>query len=261
MTEMTAFNVTNINSLNILLSKSNDSGSVSNHPWDFWDSMCPNIRKLNITFRLPLDFYKELEQEEMIEVEFMFEPKEIDNIAPRPYTKWAYIWPAIWQLHQLRSLCIWSDHDSVSSWSVIKERLSFSSYSCYLCIVNADSLSRGKLTSNGVTRTKPGAHTRQPSGQTCSLPARHTASEAVLIGPRDWQSLAETRITDLDRSSQRRGRPEAKGTGPSSFCPAVLDFLLCGSMLSDQILIICILSDPKIKRLPEIYIIQIFNLF
>jgi hypothetical protein len=36
---------------------------------------------------------------------------------------WEHLWPAIFQLEQLQTLCVWLDHDDKSSWSVVKERL------------------------------------------------------------------------------------------------------------------------------------------
>ncbi|KAH8164359.1 hypothetical protein CIB48_g3865 [Xylaria polymorpha] len=59
-----------------------------------------------------------------------------------------------------------------------------------------------------VTRLRPGAYACQPSSQKYSLPARHTASDAVTIGRRLSQDLKrrrEARIPDYDRRQPKEG--------------------------------------------------------
>ncbi|KAI1119804.1 hypothetical protein F5Y10DRAFT_150740 [Nemania abortiva] len=151
MTEITAFNVTDPETLDVLLRRSDKPSNNSNRLWNLWDCTRLNIRKLNLTFRLPLSFYEALEDEgvrnkrssllfsssiewldygawaraflNLTEATNISAASRLMNVASTPFTKWLYFWPAVYRLQQLRSLCIWLDHDDPSSWSSVKERL------------------------------------------------------------------------------------------------------------------------------------------
>ncbi|KAI0415300.1 hypothetical protein F5X98DRAFT_347035 [Xylaria grammica] len=118
--ERTAFNVTDTVTMNVLLSKSDDPGSSSDCPWSFCDHVVPNIRRLNITFRLPVAFYEDLEYGIG---SALSRDRPADNLELTSHSRWAYVWSTIHRLQQLRSLYIWLDHDGRRSWSVVKERL------------------------------------------------------------------------------------------------------------------------------------------
>ncbi|RWA12244.1 hypothetical protein EKO27_g2853 [Xylaria grammica] len=76
--------------------------------------------RLNITFRLPVAFYEELEYGIG---STLSRDHLADNLELTSHSKWAYVWSTIHRLQQLRSLYIWLDHDGRRSWSVVKERL------------------------------------------------------------------------------------------------------------------------------------------
>ncbi|KAI0431604.1 hypothetical protein F5Y09DRAFT_184541 [Xylaria sp. FL1042] len=119
ITEVAAVNVTDLETLGILLSRYSQPNNALNCGWNFWAYTCPdNIRKLNLAFRLPVAFYKELEDETTI-------PATGQQMSSKSTvnTSWVSLWPAIFRLQQLRSLHIWLDHDERSSWSVVKERM------------------------------------------------------------------------------------------------------------------------------------------
>ncbi|KAJ8132581.1 hypothetical protein O1611_g1036 [Lasiodiplodia mahajangana] len=118
MAEKTAFNFTDVETLDLVLQKSDEASGRSNHLWNFWDYARLNVRKINIALRLPVGFYKTLESETAIST-----ADQHMNAASTACTTWATLWPAVCQCQQLRSLCIWLDHDNEYSWSVVKERL------------------------------------------------------------------------------------------------------------------------------------------
>jgi hypothetical protein len=66
VSEATPINVTDLDTLEILLLKPSELGSGLNRPWNLWDYSRPCIRELNIALRLPLTFYKALEEEEAL---------------------------------------------------------------------------------------------------------------------------------------------------------------------------------------------------
>lgn len=117
--ETTAINITDLDTLDVLLPKPDELGSSLNHPWNFWDYIRPGIHKLNVAFRLPLAFYSALEEDE----DLVSAASHHTSAVSTRCTTWMRLWPVVCQLQQLRSLHIWLDHDDRSSWSVVKERL------------------------------------------------------------------------------------------------------------------------------------------
>jgi hypothetical protein len=117
--ETTAIDVTDLDTLDVLLPKPDELGSSLNRPWNFWDYIRPGIHKLNVAFRLPLAFYSALEEDENL---VSAASHQMSAVSTR-CTTWMRLWPAVCQLQQLRSLHIWLDHEDSSSWSVVKERL------------------------------------------------------------------------------------------------------------------------------------------
>ncbi|KAI0813821.1 hypothetical protein GGR55DRAFT_636041 [Xylaria sp. FL0064] len=117
ITEIAAINVTDLDTLSVLLSRRGQLRDALNCGWDFWEYASPdNIRRLNLTFRLPVAFYRMLEYKHM-------NPEQAQRMSAKSTmnTLWASIWPAIFQLGHLRSLHIWLDHDEKRSWSILKE--------------------------------------------------------------------------------------------------------------------------------------------
>ena len=119
MAENKVTNVTDLDTLQVLLQKTDKLDNSLNHPWSLWESTCPGIQKLNITLRLPLAFYRALEEDEVL----VSEAGHDLSVGSVIYATWVGLWSAICQLQRLRSLHIWLDHDDKSSWSVVKERL------------------------------------------------------------------------------------------------------------------------------------------
>ncbi|KAH8162582.1 hypothetical protein CIB48_g5674 [Xylaria polymorpha] len=101
----------------------------------------------------------------------------------------------------------------ITSWSsplLIWLPLGYNNYFCILSVdVNHSIFSRPDASlMSSATRLRPGAYACQPSGQTYSFLARHTASEAVTIGRRlsqDLQRRREAYITDYDRRQPNEG--------------------------------------------------------
>lgn len=114
----TAIIVTDLDTLNVLLLKYNELTSGPNRLWNLWDYTRPSIQKLNVALRLPLAFYRALEEDEALVLAAVHHTSAVSTMR----TTWVRLWPAVCQLQQLRSLHIWLDHDDPSSWSVIKER-------------------------------------------------------------------------------------------------------------------------------------------
>lgn len=112
-------NVTDLDTLQVLLQKTDELDNGLNYPWSLWESIFPGIQKLNVTLRLPLAFYRALEEDEVL----VSEAGHDLSAGSATYATWAGLWSAICQLQRLRSLHIWLDHDDKSSWSVVKERL------------------------------------------------------------------------------------------------------------------------------------------
>ncbi|KFY50453.1 hypothetical protein V495_00253 [Pseudogymnoascus sp. VKM F-4514 (FW-929)] len=119
VSERTAINITDLDTLDVLLQKPFGLSSDLNRPWHFWDYTRPGIRKLGIALRLPLAFYKALQEDE----NFVSVTNHDTSIESNKCATWARLWPAICQLPQLRSLHIWLDHDDRPSWSFVNERV------------------------------------------------------------------------------------------------------------------------------------------
>ncbi|KFY70986.1 hypothetical protein V499_08799 [Pseudogymnoascus sp. VKM F-103] len=117
----TAINVTDIDTLEMLLLKPNELISDSNCAWNLRDYISPRIRKLNIAFRLPLAFYEVLQKDEDEDLVLVVGPHT--RAVSVGCAAWERLWPAICQLPQLRSLHIWLDHDDRPSWSFVNERV------------------------------------------------------------------------------------------------------------------------------------------
>lgn len=119
VTETTAINVTDLDTLDVLLPKPDELLSGPNRPWNLWDYTRPGIHKLNVALRLPLAFYRALEEDEAL----VSVTSHHTSAVSKACSTWVRLWPAVGRLQQLRSLRIWLDHDDPSSWSVVKERL------------------------------------------------------------------------------------------------------------------------------------------
>ncbi|KAI0529940.1 hypothetical protein GGR58DRAFT_495118 [Xylaria digitata] len=65
ITETTVINVTDLDTLGISLRR-DKSWDVLNSSWNFWEHTFNKIRYLNLTFQLPVAFYRELYDEDMI---------------------------------------------------------------------------------------------------------------------------------------------------------------------------------------------------
>ncbi|KAI1277943.1 hypothetical protein F5Y07DRAFT_398089 [Xylaria sp. FL0933] len=128
ITEVAVINVTDIDTLGVLLSRLGRPVNTLDPGWNFWAYTYPdNIRQLNLTFRLPVAFYRKLEDESMDSlIGQQIRAESTDSIS------WVSLWPAIFKLQQLRSLHIWLDHDGKSSWSVVNERMALRHFSAAL---------------------------------------------------------------------------------------------------------------------------------
>ncbi|OBT88931.1 hypothetical protein VE02_02861 [Pseudogymnoascus sp. 03VT05] len=117
----TAINITDIDTLEKWLLKPNERSSDPNCAWDFCDYIGLSIRKLNVSFRLPLAFYEALQKDEDEDLVSVAGPQT--RAVSVACAAWERLWPAICQLPQLRSLHAWLDHDDVPSWSFVNERV------------------------------------------------------------------------------------------------------------------------------------------
>ncbi|KAH7381919.1 hypothetical protein BKA64DRAFT_764190 [Cadophora sp. MPI-SDFR-AT-0126] len=121
MAETTAFNSTDLDTMETLLRLADDRGSGPNLSWSLWNYVRPSIHVLNITLRLPLAFYQELADHETSKSEH----EDCTFTTSVANSTWVGIWQAVCELHHLRRICIWLDHDGPDSWSLVKERLVF----------------------------------------------------------------------------------------------------------------------------------------
>ncbi|OBT57698.1 hypothetical protein VE04_02405 [Pseudogymnoascus sp. 24MN13] len=120
VSEGTAINITDLDTLDVLLQTPFEPSSDLNRPWNFWDYTRPAIHKLNIALRLPLAFYEALQEDENLVLVTNHDTSvELNKCA----SAWARLWQAACQLPQLRSLHIWLDHDDRPSWSFVNERV------------------------------------------------------------------------------------------------------------------------------------------
>ena len=94
----------------------------SNCQWGVWNHMQCRIKKLDISLRLPLAFYRALEDNKIADQTSVIASSTTATVA-RMCRTWTRIWPSLCDLQQLQSIHIWLDHDDPSSWSVIKEKL------------------------------------------------------------------------------------------------------------------------------------------
>lgn len=118
VSERTAINITDLDTLDALLQTSSGLSSDLNRPWNFWNYTSPAIRKLNIALRFPLAFFEALQEDENLVL-----VTNHDTNVELTCATWARLWPAVCQLPQLRSLHIWLDHTDKHSWSFVKERV------------------------------------------------------------------------------------------------------------------------------------------
>jgi hypothetical protein len=120
VSEGTAINITDLDTLGVLLQTPFEPSSDLNRPWNFWDYTRPAIHKLNIALRLPLAFYEALQEDENLVLVTNHDTSvELNKCA----SAWARLWQAACHLPQLRSLHIWLDHDDRPSWSFVNERV------------------------------------------------------------------------------------------------------------------------------------------
>ncbi|KAL5347959.1 hypothetical protein ACLOAV_007371 [Pseudogymnoascus australis] len=119
----TEINFTDVDTLNMWLSEPNKLSSGSNCAWDFQEYIRRSIRKLNVTFRLPLAFFEALEKALEEDEDFVSAAVYNTSVESARCAMWESLWQAVCQLPQLRSLHIWLDHDDRPSWSFVNERL------------------------------------------------------------------------------------------------------------------------------------------
>ncbi|PVH75215.1 hypothetical protein DL98DRAFT_602220 [Cadophora sp. DSE1049] len=120
ITETSAIIITDMDALDGLTTGQYKLEANSNCHWNVWEHMQCRIKSLNIALRLPLAFYRALEEIESRDP--ITVTSSITTVASMSCT-WMRIWPSIFGLQQLQSLYIWLDHDDPSSWSVVKEKL------------------------------------------------------------------------------------------------------------------------------------------
>ncbi|KAK0111138.1 hypothetical protein ONS95_001514 [Cadophora gregata] len=123
--ETTTVNLTDLDTIKILLQGPGHESSRYTLSWNPRSHMLINIHDLNITLRLPLAFYKALEGRETS----ASGNDNSTNASSTADSTWFGTWQAICELRQLRRLNIWLDHDGQSSWSFVKERLVLKSLS------------------------------------------------------------------------------------------------------------------------------------
>ncbi|KAI1359525.1 hypothetical protein F5Y08DRAFT_319490 [Xylaria arbuscula] len=98
LADIATINVTDLDTLDTLL-RCDRSGVAFDSRW------LKNVRDLRLTFRLPLAFYRKLEDGEEEEEENMIAGQmSTDSTASR--ISWARLWPAILESRQLRTLQI-----------------------------------------------------------------------------------------------------------------------------------------------------------
>ena len=111
------FHITNLASLeSILLGNPLPTSSPSwVSPYTKLASSLENIKRLDITARLSLGFYRALVNPELSSTEAM------DRVEALRLS-WLQLPSVINQLSKLRSLTIWLDHTGSYSWALVKER-------------------------------------------------------------------------------------------------------------------------------------------
>lgn len=109
--ETTTINFTGLETEALLRIPGQVNGSTSSS-WNPLDYICPKIHKLNLTLRLPLPFYKALEEAETLGEAAT---RATSSSSSEARKTWADMWRAISHLQRLRSLSIWLDHEDKSS--------------------------------------------------------------------------------------------------------------------------------------------------
>lgn len=105
MASTTVFHITDLGTLGYLRRHISDCSFDRISPPFSW------IRKLHLTLKLPLSFFRALEN-----------PIDDPDVNLQ-LTLWSQLSSAIEQLKELRILYIWFDHQDPASWSVVNERI------------------------------------------------------------------------------------------------------------------------------------------
>ncbi|RYP23576.1 hypothetical protein DL765_001090 [Monosporascus sp. GIB2] len=124
MVSTVTFNITDLETLEYLVQRNQDSGLSHPSSDGLLPKVCPFLKRLNLTLRLPLSFFKTPENGVALASssgagDIVKTPDDV----PSQLKTWAQIWAALaHQLKQLQNLHIWLDTDDKSSWSLVNER-------------------------------------------------------------------------------------------------------------------------------------------
>lgn len=117
MGKTTTFNLTDLTTMEALLQAPHDGSSIFSRSWKVLSYVGSIIQDLNVTLRLPLVCYAELEHHNS-------SPCDGSTVMPSAATlSWIAMWQAICDLQHLSRLHVWLDHENQSSWSLVNERL------------------------------------------------------------------------------------------------------------------------------------------
>lgn len=141
MASSATFHVTDLETLNYLAQSHFELG-LSPSPYEPLHAICPLLKNLSITLRLPLSFFEAVSSNATIlspsgniqMPEASVAIKHTTNVrGPCQSGVWRRVWPALaMQLRRLQSLQLWLDHDKQSSWSFIDERAILSPFVIFM---------------------------------------------------------------------------------------------------------------------------------
>ncbi|RYP70894.1 hypothetical protein DL771_005144 [Monosporascus sp. 5C6A] len=124
MVSTVTFNVTDLETLEYLVQPNQDSGLSHPSSDGLLPKVCQFLKRLNITLRRPLSFFKTPENGVALTSssgagDILKTPDDV----PSQLKTWAQIWAVLArQLKQLQNLHVWLDMDDKSSWSLVNER-------------------------------------------------------------------------------------------------------------------------------------------
>ncbi|KAK0111137.1 hypothetical protein ONS95_001513 [Cadophora gregata] len=122
VSEVSSINITDLHTLESLVSQPHGAQNPELFPLTVCKHVGQRIHNLNITLRLPLAFYKDLEDNQTgtaASSSTSISSMTIKHIC----NTWTRFWSITAGLEQLHCLHVWLDHEDPSSWSVVKERL------------------------------------------------------------------------------------------------------------------------------------------
>lgn len=111
--EKAVIHVTDLATLNVLLTQNDQSASGSNFTHSLPINSFSGVRRLRLSLRLPLQVYKIIELQSNQGMPL--------HRLQGPAAMWMSMWPAIAKLQHLQSLQVYLDHDSEASWSLVDE--------------------------------------------------------------------------------------------------------------------------------------------